>query len=88
MWIAYASSQLPSGVFADRFGEYRIVLFSLLTTGIASLALAGSPTFLIFGVDVIVLGVGAGIYYNPATALLSQEFSQLGKAIGSHRMGG
>lgn len=88
MWIAYALSQLPSGVFADRFGEYRIVLFSLLTTGIASLALAGAPTFLLFGIGVVVLGVGAGIYYNPATALLSREFSQLGRAIGSHRMGG
>ncbi len=88
MWITYALSQLPSGVFADRYGEYRIVVLSLLTTGIASLALAGTPTFLLFGIGVVGLGVGAGMYYNPATALLSREFSQLGKAIGSHRMGG
>lgn len=88
MWIAYAFSQLPSGVFADRFGEYRIVLISLVTTGLAAVALAGSPSFFLFAIGILLLGVGAGIYYNPATALLSREFSQLGKAIGSHRFGG
>ena len=88
MWIAYALSQLPSGVSADRFGEYRVVLTALGITIAAALLLAASPTFPVFAVAVIALGVGAGSYYNPATALLARTFDAVGGAIGTHRIGG
>jgi MFS family permease len=37
---------------------------------------------------VVGLGVGAGAYYNPATALLTRAFDGSGGAIGTHRSGG
>ena len=88
MWVAYALSQLPSGVLADRFGERGIVLVALSITTISVLALAGSPTFLTFGAGLLLLGVGAGVYYNPATALLARAFGAVGQAVGTHRIGG
>ena len=88
MWVAYALSQLPSGVLADRFGERRVVLVALATVAGATLGLAGSPAFLAFGAALVLLGVGAGIYYNPATALLAREFGAVGRAVGTHRIGG
>ena len=88
MWVVYALSQLPSGVLADRFGERGVVLVALAITAAATLGLAAAPAFLPFGVVLVLLGVGAGIYYNPATALLAREFDAVGRAVGTHRIGG
>lgn len=88
MWVGYALLQLPSGVFADRFGEYRVVLAALLVSAFAALALALTPSFLVFGLATIGIGIGAGAYYNPATALLTKEFDKIGGVIGIHRIGG
>jgi len=88
MWVVYALSQLPSGAFADRFGERAVVLAALALTACATLALASARTFPVFGLGVLGLGVGAGVYYNPATTLLTREFDGVGRAIGAHRIGG
>ncbi len=88
MWVAYALAQLPSGVFADRFGERRIVLGSLALCLLAALGIALAPTFVLFGLFVAVLGAAAGSYYNPATALLARSFDRVGGSIGGHRIGG
>lgn len=88
MWIGYALAQLPSSVLADRFGEHHLVLAALAMTAAASLGLAATPSFLLFGGGAVVVGIGAGTYYNPATALLTREFEGIGGAIGTHRIGG
>ncbi|ELY55445.1 major facilitator superfamily MFS_1 [Natronococcus amylolyticus DSM 10524] len=88
MWVGYALAQLPSGVLADRFGERRLILAALVITVGATLGLAASPSVLLFGVAAAALGVGAGTYYNPATALLTREFDGIGGVIGTHRIGG
>ena len=88
MWVVYALSQLPSGVLADRFGERVVVVAALATTVVATLVLVASPGFLPFAGALLLLGVGSGIYYNPATALLAREFGAVGRAVGTHRIGG
>jgi MFS family permease len=88
MWVVYALSQLPSGVLADRFGERPVVLAALVTTTGATFVLVASPTFLPFAAGLALLGVGAGVYYNPATSLLAGAFDAVGRAVGTHRIGG
>lgn len=87
MWAAYALSQLPSGIFGDRFGERRVVLAALGLTAAGTFATANAPTYVAFVGFVVVLGVGAGLYYNAATALLARLFDEVGSAIGVHRIG-
>ena len=87
MWAAYAFAQLPSGVLSDRFGPRSIVLAGVGLTAVAGLLLAGTPSFALFGVFLGLLGVGAGLYYNAATALLTGRFDAIGQAIGIHRIG-
>ncbi len=87
MWVAYALVQLPSGVVADRFGERRVILGSLLLTTVATLGLILAPTGVVFAGAVVLLGVAAGAYYNPATTLLARTFSAVGGALGTHRIG-
>jgi MFS family permease len=88
MWAAYALTQFPSGILGDRFGERRVILAAVGITAVASLLLSLSPTFAVFAVVTVVLGAGAGLHYSVATALLTKEFDDIGRAIGVHVAGG
>lgn len=88
MWIAYGVLQLPSGVVADHISERRVIVIALGICAIATIGLAVAPTFVVFGVAIIGLGIGAGAYYNPATTFLTREFTEIGGPIGTHRIGG
>jgi predicted MFS family arabinose efflux permease len=88
MWAVYALLQFPSGVLADHYGERRVVLAALLFTGLGSLLVALSPSFLLFGVFTLLLGAGAGLYTPVGSALLSKLFDDVGQALGIHAMGG
>jgi YNFM family putative membrane transporter len=87
MWLVYACSQVPSGAASDRYGPRRVVLAALGCTTVAALALAAAPSILTFGAFALLLGVGAGLYYTPATALLADRFDDVGQVIGVHRVG-
>lgn len=87
MWAAYALTQFPSGVLGDRFGERRIILVALASTAVVSLLLALSPTFAVFTLLVLCLGVAAGLHYIVATSLLTRNFDRTGRAIGFHVTG-
>lgn len=87
MWVVYACSQVPSGAAGDRYGPRRVVLLALGCTTVAALALAAAPSTLTFGAFALLLGVGAGLYYTPATTLLADRFDEVGRVIGVHRMG-
>ena len=82
MWAAYALAQFPSGVLADRFGERRVILAAVGTTGAASVLLALAPTFAVFALTVVGLGVGAGLHYSVATTFIARQFDDVGRAIG------
>ncbi len=88
MWIVYGLLQLPSGVVADHVGERHVIVSALVICAVATIGLALAPTFLVFGVAIIGLGIGAGAYYNPATTFLTREFTEIGGPIGTHRIGG
>jgi MFS transporter, YNFM family, putative membrane transport protein len=87
MWAAYALSQFPSGVLADRYGERRVILTAVSVTAVSSLLLALSPSLALFGLFAVVLGAGAGLHYVVATTLLTRLFSNTGRAIGLHVTG-
>jgi len=87
MWLVYACAQAPSGAAGDRYGPRRVVLAALGCTTVAALALAAAPSLLTFGAVALLLGVGAGLYYTPATALLAARFDGVGGVIGVHRVG-
>lgn len=88
MWAAYALSQFPSGVLADRYGERMVILTALMGTVLTSTLLSISPSFGFFAVTVVLLGAVAGLHYSVATTLLTREFRNTGRAIGIHVAGG
>ncbi|MFP4626567.1 MAG: MFS transporter [Natronomonas sp.] len=88
MWAAYALSQFPSGILADRYGERGIILVAVGVTALSGALLALSPTYLAFFVLTVLLGVGSGLHYSVATTFLARHYERVGRAIGIHVSGG
>ena len=88
MWVAYALVQLPSGALGDRFGERPVILAAVGLATAAAAGIAVVPSLPLLVVAVVVLGVGSGLYYNAATALLARSVEGIGRGIGLHRIGG
>jgi MFS family permease len=77
-------------VLADRFGSRVVVVVGLLLTGLISTAIAFAGSYWqLFGL-LIVLGLVAGSYHAPASALMARIFPAAvrGSAIGLHITGG
>jgi MFS family permease len=87
MWGAYALSQFPSGLLADRYGERRIILVAVGGTAVASGLLAASSSYVIFLIGAVGLGGVAGLHYSVATSLLTRTIPNTGSAIGIHTAG-
>lgn len=87
MWVAYAASQFPSGLLADRYGERSVILVAVAGTGLASTLVAASPTYEVFLLGTVVLGAVAGLHYSVATSLLTRTLPNTGSAIGIHTAG-
>ncbi|MFC7097931.1 MFS transporter [Halobaculum marinum] len=81
MWATYALFQFPSGVLADRVGERPVVLAGITGAAVGTVLVALSPTVLAFGAATLVLGAGAGLFFAPATALLSRLYDERGGAL-------
>ncbi|MFC6734259.1 MULTISPECIES: MFS transporter [unclassified Haladaptatus] len=88
MWAVYALLQFPSGIIADRIGDYKVILAALGLTGLASALLAFSPSFTLFAVFAVFLGAGAGLYFTVGTSMLAKEFTETGKVLGVHSAAG
>jgi len=88
LWAIYAVFQFPSGVFADRYGERRVVVLALGLATVGALLVAWAPTFLAFALAVVILGSGAGMYFPAGTALLDRRFERTGQAFSFHSAGG
>lgn len=87
MWLAYAASQFPSGLLADRYGERTVILVAVVGTATASSLLATAPSYAVFFVGAVVLGGVAGLHFSVATSLLTRIFPNTGSAIGIHSAG-
>lgn len=88
MWAIFALMQFPSGVLSERFGERRIVLAALGFTALGSLLVALAPSYLLFALLILFVGIGAGLFMPAAASLLTKLFpGSTGRALGVNTMG-
>jgi predicted MFS family arabinose efflux permease len=88
MWALYALLQFPSGVLADRYSERRLVLLGLGGTTIGALLVAVAPSLLAFSLAVLLLGGGTGLFFSPASSLVTRTFEDAGGPLGVLTAGG
>jgi len=88
--VSLGLSNAPIGYLADRFGARLVVVLGLVLTGAVSAAIAYAGDYWsLFGL-LVVLGLIAGSYHAPASALMARVFpsSERGTTIGLHITGG
>jgi len=88
MWAAYAVVQLPAGVLADRYGERAVVLAGIGLTAAGCVFLFAAAGYPAFVASALLIGVGAGIYFPAAVALLARLYRNTGQVLGLHISGG
>lgn len=81
-------AQLPSGILSDRYSERVLLMVAIVFTCTSTLLLALSPTYSLFFVLMLAVGLGSGLYYTPSTVLLDELYDQIGQAIGMYRVSG
>jgi MFS family permease len=81
MWAIYALMQFPSGILADRFSERPLMLAGLLGTIAGTILVGLAPSLLFFGIAVMLLGAGSGLYYSPASSIISRTYADKGGAL-------
>lgn len=83
LWVAYALTQFPGGLLADRIGERPTLAMSALLSAGGALALAASPTLAVFVLGVVCFGLGSGFYAPPRVTVLSRIYADRdGTALG------
>lgn len=83
LFVAYAVCQLPGGVFADQFGEQRILFASmLLAAGVLVLVITAGSVVILFAATAL-FGGGIALYAVARYTVLTQLYpDQLGAANG------
>lgn len=87
MWAVFALMQFPAGVLGERFGEHLIIFAALGFTALGSLLVAVSPSYVLFALLIVIVGVGAGLFMPVAGSLLTKLFPGTGRALGINSMG-
>ena len=88
MWVAYALSQLPSGVLADRFSAKRLVVASMVGMGAGFLLVSAATDLLVLSLGLLVWGVAASVYHPAGLALISRGAKERGTAFAYHGAAG
>lgn len=83
MWAIYALFQFPSGILADQYGERQLLLVALGGSAVGVVLVALAPSLLVFALFLLVLGAGAGLFYPPASVLVTRLYDEHGSAIGT-----
>lgn len=76
MWVSYALVQFPGGIAADWVGEQRVIFGSVAASLLAVLAIVFAPTYGIFVVATVLLGLGAGFYGTSRVTIVTDVFPE------------
>lgn len=83
LWASYGVMQFPAGIAADRIGERRVLVASLVLAAVALGAFSFTPTFTLFVVVAGLFGAATGLYGPPRGTLLTRTFPRhAGRALG------
>ncbi len=88
MWAVYALFQYPGGTLGDRFDERRMLFVALVFTAAMPVLIGVAPTFGVFGIFVLLLGAGAGLYFPVASSMLTKRYEGTGQALSILTAGG
>ena len=81
--FAFGLGALPAGVLVDRLGSIRVLRLALLGAAGAAMLVAASPSELVLGVTLALLGVVTGLYHPAGFTLLART-RRRARSVGLH----
>lgn len=89
VWGLYALLQYPSGRLSDALSRRLLLVAGLVLAALGFAILGGAPTYPVFLLGAVVVGLGAGLYPTAARALISDLYvRRRGQAFGLHTASG
>lgn len=89
VWGLYALLQYPSGRLSDALSRRLLLVAGLLLAALGFAILGTAPTYPVFLLGAVVVGLGAGLYPTAARALISDLYvRRRGQAFGLHTASG
>ncbi|MFB6111118.1 MAG: MFS transporter [Halobacteriaceae archaeon] len=89
IWGLYAVLQYPSGRLSDALSRRLLLVAGLVLVAAGFAILGTAPTYPVFMLGAVVVGLGAGLYPTAARALISDLYVQRrGQAFGLHTASG
>ncbi|MEB6237257.1 MFS transporter [Staphylococcus gallinarum] len=82
-FIGYTLTQIPSGILGDKIGRKKILIPSMIIFGIATAITGIMPTFLLFMIAWLIVGLAQGMFYGPQYALSSEAIPKQHITLGS-----
>ncbi|MFB6107733.1 MAG: MFS transporter [Haloplanus sp.] len=75
LWMAYAVTQFPAGLLADRVGERRVLVTSMALGAVAVLVLGGTSGLWGVVAGVVLYGLGTGLFATPRVMVVSDAYA-------------
>lgn len=83
MWLFYAATQFPAGIFSDIKGRKISIILAMAVFSISYLLVGLSFNFIMFFLSLILLGFGTGGYPAVGISMVTDVFKEKrGKALG------
>ncbi|MFD3271361.1 MFS transporter [Paenibacillus dendritiformis] len=82
-FIGYAGLNVPSGILGDKIGKKKVLVPGVILFGIFAAVTGMMPTFALFMVTWLFVGIFQGFYYGPQYGLSSEAIPKKHITVGS-----
>ncbi|WP_156857363.1 MFS transporter [Oceanobacillus sp. AG] len=82
-FIGYAGLNVPSGILGDKIGKKKVLVPGIILFGIFAAVTGMMPTFFLFMVAWLLVGIFQGFYYGPQYGLSSEAIPAKHITVGS-----
>ena len=82
-FIGYAGMNIPAGILGDKIGKKKILVPGVIIFGILAAVTGMMPTFLLFMVAWLFVGIFQGVYYGPQYGLSTETIPAKHITLGS-----
>lgn len=74
--LSQAVLEFSSGWFAERLGEYRLIIVGLVLSAVGYVLMSIAPGVIVVALCLLVVGAGTALHHAPSSALIANGFAE------------
>lgn len=82
-FLAYAITQIPSGMMGDKFGRKLVISLGFILFGVTTYLSGVASAFVVFMLFRVLTGIGQGAYYGPQYAMSTEAIPTKSLTLGT-----